>query len=637
MFFKPPKKLILETTSFKLFQKGDISIFRYPKGAASTICKILKKIKHPNILSITEFKEKSGYLDINSTAYYDLYTSFLVPFELTNSDFDLYILFTLRATLDFLHRQCKVLHQNLVVSALFLNSNGTLVLGGFERAIILDSDENSYYESDINMFGNLCSVFGYEFEDIKKIYENNVLGIGDNSGKITCNNEEFCNSEDSSAELTTYDTKTKLSKLNINDKNGIIDKYLFIEECIAIFEILETEKRVKLMGVANKKLPLVIRSSLSSLFLKIDLLDLSGAVSKHKRDMNADTEYNNSGEKYKFKVKSYNDKNITDNGFAYTIDFFIKMDLPNYDLHMEKLILVLDSSFRYTLLQKIDFFVNKVNWNNRTIIKNLLLGLACKNLSRITLIAVEKIFSVLNKQSTCLFVRACRNINIVDFSAEQNEHNYNDDVNKDKDGMLNRNDAQILADIVRNNHLYAAFPEEIYKLILKNLDSIEIVSILDLLLGEIGIRKICTELLPAMCIHILKNKDLIKEIYKILEYLEFNKNEIANVDNGSWMGVLKRYANQSIDNIKSKTGINSESRGFRGLFKWKSNIPNGKMTEKDEIVDEKNHNKKSLVSTELKKNNQGKNKDLGNQKKEDVDISKDFEKNQKSDDGWSNW
>ncbi|KAG0441989.1 N-terminal kinase-like protein [Dictyocoela muelleri] len=611
MFFKPQKKTILETKTFKLFTKGGISIFRYPQTSASNIYKILKKIRHPNILSIIEFIEKTKYYDLQHNIYYDLKTIILTPFELSNTNFDFYILYTINDVLQFLHKKCFVVHQNLVLESLFLNNNGSLILGGFEKAIIIDKNElndnhESHYRSDIIMFKDLCCRFGYDFKEITDIYKKRM-----NLKENEINN----NFEDRDA----------------SDKNIIIDKYLFIEECITIFDILDNEKRLKLMFIANKDLPLVIKNRLVKLFLKIDILNIIDQK-KYKNQKNTDEQKN--------ELK-----------FSCIIDFFIKLDLPSYDEPIKKMMSILDSSFRIELLKKIDFFINKVNWNDSSLLKNFLLGLACKNLSKITLISLDKIFYTFNNESKILFVRAAKNIDLIDSDENYSynypdfnvndylQYNFNDDFNNKNlnDDNLNkqsRNSDEILASIIKNNHLYLTFPDEIYKLILKNLDSLEIVTLIHNLLCKIGIKVICTELLPEMCIQILKNKDLIPEIVKILDYLENNKDEIKKVDDGSWISTLKKYANQSIENIKSKTGIKSKS--LSGIFKWKDDEISKKKNLSKELINEVRELKvdeKSLKKDFDKIKNVENNK--FDNKSEKVVLKKKIEDD--SDDGWNAW
>lgn len=104
----------------------------------------LRRIKHDTIMCLYRLNVEKRTLT----------TKRLVPFDMVlrkeTKEFNRYILLKLAQALEFLHRQCGVVHGNVSRESLFFGEDGGIVLGGFER-----SRSSSTFDEDGMMFSNL--------------------------------------------------------------------------------------------------------------------------------------------------------------------------------------------------------------------------------------------------------------------------------------------------------------------------------------------------------------------------------------------------------------------------------------------------------------------------------------------------
>ncbi|ELA48210.1 hypothetical protein VCUG_00251 [Vavraia culicis subsp. floridensis] len=160
--FFSTKKLIHTTPAYELFAytKNDesLSLIRYhDKRQVQKITKILRTVKHYNIMSIVRSKDCCIYMPT------------VVPYRILGENlsdtYKEYLMISLANALRFLHDKCKIAHNNLNLDALLINSLGTLILGGFECAATVNSREECF--GDLEQFEHL----GYSLLDTQVRYD----------------------------------------------------------------------------------------------------------------------------------------------------------------------------------------------------------------------------------------------------------------------------------------------------------------------------------------------------------------------------------------------------------------------------------------------------------------------------------
>ncbi|KAF7684098.1 N-terminal kinase-like protein [Astathelohania contejeani] len=122
-----------------IYKKIEASLFVFKVVTIGrSVIKTLKNVKHINILSIIKYNESRNEISI--------YTPRLIPFSHVFSRnkemFNKYTLCVVATTLIFLHDRLKLIHNTLCIDSLFVDKAGTIILGGFEKAMKISSDSD---------------------------------------------------------------------------------------------------------------------------------------------------------------------------------------------------------------------------------------------------------------------------------------------------------------------------------------------------------------------------------------------------------------------------------------------------------------------------------------------------------------
>ncbi|EEQ82503.1 hypothetical protein NCER_100756 [Vairimorpha ceranae BRL01] len=144
------EEIIYENIAYKMIKtcRDDkiVTKFVYKRSIKQYV--LLNNIHHDNLIKPTKINTKSNIF----------YTQLLFPFNKVyksgTKEFNKHIFYCLANAIDFLHKKCNILHNNIDIESLFFTEDGKIVLGGFEN-----SKTTSYHDPDNIQFSNLVQKF----------------------------------------------------------------------------------------------------------------------------------------------------------------------------------------------------------------------------------------------------------------------------------------------------------------------------------------------------------------------------------------------------------------------------------------------------------------------------------------------
>lgn len=314
------KKLVYTSPTYELYtyskNNESFSLIKYSdKKDVARIVEMLRTIKHANIINI--MKKKDCHI----------YTSLVAPYKMLGKDLPYkyreYLMISLARSLDFLHKKCKVTHNGLNLDVLFANKTGSLVLGGFERAAYMSTDNDC--SGDLQMFGCIClDVLG------RQVMYDELL-----------NTENFYNMlSESFVTFNVMSDAMLIQLINTIRKEQMAD---CLPEMIKMYicELVSS----KIMNLAKGK----------EIISEQDCFDIENQVRNGNIEHNMPLRY----------VLLY---------------FVVFLELETYDVIIDSLFSVLDTKFRIEVLKKKHVFLEKITcWNKKSIFNNLIIGLKCKD------------------------------------------------------------------------------------------------------------------------------------------------------------------------------------------------------------------------------------------------------------------
>ncbi|KAL0266142.1 UNVERIFIED_CONTAM: hypothetical protein PYX00_011858 [Menopon gallinae] len=138
-----------------LYNKVEVTEFYYKSESAFRAAATLHEVKHLNVLRSIKVDSKSR----------KIVTEQIQPFScvLSTKDrvFNKHCAHALAHAVSFLHNECKIAHNNIVMDALFVTNNLNFVLGSFER-----SSRQGSFQKDADDFQRLLSTFSLTWRPI---------------------------------------------------------------------------------------------------------------------------------------------------------------------------------------------------------------------------------------------------------------------------------------------------------------------------------------------------------------------------------------------------------------------------------------------------------------------------------------
>ncbi|ELQ74603.1 non-specific serine/threonine protein kinase [Trachipleistophora hominis] len=352
--FFSTKKLIYTAPAYEIFtynkNNETLSLIKYTdKKDAQRIAKILRTVKHYNVMNVIKSKDCC------------IYTSLVVPYRMLGDNlsntYKEYLMISLANALQFLHEKCKIVHDNLNLDALLINSQGALVLSGFECAKVQNGREEC--SRDFELFEQLS----YSLLNTRMRYDD-------------CLNKE--NFYSILAE--------KFVTFNVMGDDEIVGLLNMIRREHKANDIPEMIKMHICRLVTNKMVGLTKEKDEKAV---VDLSELEQQVIDGHIE-------------HVFFLRFT---------FLY---FMISLEMESYDIVIEDLFSVLDTKFRVEVLKKRNFFMKRVScWDRKSIFYNLTIGLKCKDkaLQTLTLEFVNdtvKFYNFTEIKELCKLLSHCK-------------------------------------------------------------------------------------------------------------------------------------------------------------------------------------------------------------------------------------
>jgi hypothetical protein len=155
MFFKKllllgakKESLVHTASTYRLYDTthNDMRATKIALDSSVAPYEFLKKIKHDNLIRPIKIDaRKNTLLTARLYPFRQLYRREMV-------EFNKYCLYKIALAVRFLHHQCRTAHNNIGLDSLFMDEDGRIVLGGFEK-----SRRSSLFDEDLMMLSNLVS------------------------------------------------------------------------------------------------------------------------------------------------------------------------------------------------------------------------------------------------------------------------------------------------------------------------------------------------------------------------------------------------------------------------------------------------------------------------------------------------
>lgn len=519
--FKKQTEIINTTNHVKVYKEGTGTsaitrfIFTDTKGGRNAITN-LKQIKHPNILAIIKSREGVNDICIKSILLFPIsdFINESVPYLH-------YVISILSDVISFLKR-CNLTHNGIMVENFYCNNDGKFILAGFERSMTEESinDDLMFYdilrEWEVNVKNKEYPVkIDFKFK-IKK-----------NPTDVTENDNAVSNVE--------IDFK------KITDRNTIMS---IMEKCRnyqKIEDFIDINKDHQKNNIYTKLEHSFIKFKLMSLSNKIDLLDF---IIQQRVEWI---------EPVKNLIIKFFIAEITTKNYNYKTKILImlfSLNIPNYDLFIEKLFSQPDSVVRLFLLQNLDFYKEKITvWNNK-LFENLIVGLKCNDFA----LQFESI-KYINKISTKL-----------------NERNVKETIKTLQYGstseMIIDEGIYFIDDNIKRIKKSSVLFKEVYKIIFifMNNDARRgnVIDLLSRMYDCFDCKKLQGEVLPALCNYLSDEivQDLCFDVIsEILGFLKVHKKEIVRTEwSVKTLGNLINKVNFKIPTYNSKPSMDENTK-----------------------------------------------------------------------------
>ncbi|KAK6090418.1 hypothetical protein P3W45_000515 [Vairimorpha bombi] len=296
MFFKKifsfaPKKeeLFYENNKYKMLittiENKKATKFVYNENIKQY--SIVKKIHHDNLINPLKINTKNNTIT----------TQPLYPFEMVYKDstqeFNKYTFLCLAKAIDFLHKKCKIVHNNIDMYSLFFTEDGKIVLGGFEKSQIsesVDSDNiqfSNLLQKYLKKATNLVKFIRENENDKNYFYDNEIFFFGFDAHTLQQKKDFIFEARNMKSEFVEI-YKKRLIYIFINDltkeydkfyKEDILDMIFYLElenydEIIPkLFDILDSNVRLYLFRNSKKYISKLksIETSLESILLGLKI------------------------------------------------------------------------------------------------------------------------------------------------------------------------------------------------------------------------------------------------------------------------------------------------------------------------------------------------------------------------------